>query len=104
MDLPKQDNYEKALEIGLDIFSRKDPAWIANQAGARFPVTTSCSASSKHARTVGSRNQEILDSGDWRRGADMAIDPLFTLSEFRHRRKTKRSAKTFPRIQGWGFL
>ena len=33
LDLPKQDNYEKALEIGLDIFSRKDPAWIANKAG-----------------------------------------------------------------------
>jgi hypothetical protein len=36
LDLPKQDNYEKALEIGLDIFSRKDPAWIANKAGATF--------------------------------------------------------------------
>jgi hypothetical protein len=34
LDLPKQDNYERALEIGLDIFSRKDPAWIASKAGA----------------------------------------------------------------------
>ena len=36
LDLPKQDNYEKALEIGLDIFSRKDPAWIAIHAGAKI--------------------------------------------------------------------
>ncbi|MFH0958041.1 MAG: DUF3786 domain-containing protein [Pseudomonadota bacterium] len=34
LDIPKQDNYEKALELGLDVFSRKDPAWTANQAGA----------------------------------------------------------------------
>lgn len=34
LDIPKQDNYEKALEIGLGIFSRKDPEWIAGKAGA----------------------------------------------------------------------
>ncbi len=34
LDLPKQDNYERALAIGLEIFSRKDPKWIAEKAGA----------------------------------------------------------------------
>ncbi|MGC8657988.1 MAG: DUF3786 domain-containing protein [Desulfomonilaceae bacterium] len=34
MDLPKQDNYERALAIGLEKFSRKEPSWIAEKAGA----------------------------------------------------------------------
>lgn len=34
LDLPKQDNYERALAIGLEKFSRKDPGWIAKNAGA----------------------------------------------------------------------
>lgn len=34
LDLPKQDNYERALAIGLDIFSRKDPKWIAKKSGS----------------------------------------------------------------------
>ncbi|MGC8605173.1 MAG: DUF3786 domain-containing protein [Desulfomonilaceae bacterium] len=33
LDLPKQDNYERALAIGLEIFSRKDPGWTAEKAG-----------------------------------------------------------------------
>lgn len=33
LDLPKQDNYERALAIGLEKFSRKDPGWIAERAG-----------------------------------------------------------------------
>ncbi len=35
-ELPKQDNYEQALKIGLEIFSRKDPGRIAQKAGAHF--------------------------------------------------------------------
>lgn len=35
-DLPKQDNYEQALKIGLEVFRRKDPARLAQKAGARF--------------------------------------------------------------------
>lgn len=35
-ELPKQDNYEQALKIGLDYFSRKDPGRVAELAGARF--------------------------------------------------------------------
>lgn len=31
-DLPNQDNYEQALKIGLEIFSRKDPGRIAQKA------------------------------------------------------------------------
>ena len=34
MDLPKQDNYERAFAIGLEKFARKDPEWIAERAGA----------------------------------------------------------------------
>ncbi len=35
-ELPKQDNYEQALKIGLEIFSRKDPGRTAEKAGATF--------------------------------------------------------------------
>ncbi len=35
-ELPKQDNYEQALKIGLEIFGRKDPGRVAQKAGARF--------------------------------------------------------------------
>lgn len=35
-DLPKQDNYEQALKLGLEAFERKDPARIAAKAGARI--------------------------------------------------------------------
>lgn len=34
LDLSKQDNYEKALDVGLEIFDRKDPGWIAEKSGA----------------------------------------------------------------------
>lgn len=33
-ELPKQDNYEQALKIGLEIFERKDPGRVAEKAGA----------------------------------------------------------------------
>jgi hypothetical protein len=33
-ELPKQDNYEQALRIGLEIFARKDPGRIAVKAAA----------------------------------------------------------------------
>ncbi len=33
-ELPRQDNYEQALKIGLEIFSRKDPGRIAEKARA----------------------------------------------------------------------
>jgi hypothetical protein len=33
-DLPKQDNYEQALKIALEIFTRKDPGRVAQKAGA----------------------------------------------------------------------
>ena len=33
-ELPKQDNYEQALKIGLEIFGRKDPGRVAQKAGA----------------------------------------------------------------------
>ncbi len=36
MDLPKQDNYERALAIGLEKFGKKDPNWIAEKSGARI--------------------------------------------------------------------
>ncbi len=39
-ELPKQDNYEQALKIGLEIFSRKDPGRIAQKAGALFEDRT----------------------------------------------------------------
>ncbi|MEI8183389.1 MAG: DUF3786 domain-containing protein [Desulfomonile sp.] len=32
-ELPKQDNYEQALKIGLEIFHRKDPGRVAIKAG-----------------------------------------------------------------------
>ncbi len=35
-ELPKQDNYEQALTIGLEIFSRRDPGRIAEKARAIF--------------------------------------------------------------------
>jgi hypothetical protein len=35
-ELPKQDNYEQALKMGLEIFDRKDPGRIAEKAGAKF--------------------------------------------------------------------
>jgi hypothetical protein len=35
-ELPKQDNYEQALKIGLEIFSRKDPGRLADKARADF--------------------------------------------------------------------
>jgi hypothetical protein len=35
-ELPKQDNYEQALKIGLEIFSRKDPGRMAEKAHADF--------------------------------------------------------------------
>jgi Domain of unknown function (DUF3786) len=35
-ELPKQDNYEQALKIGLEIFGRKDPGRVAQKAGALF--------------------------------------------------------------------
>jgi hypothetical protein len=35
-ELPKQDNYEQALRIGLEIFSRKDPGRAAQKARADF--------------------------------------------------------------------
>jgi len=35
-DLPKQDNYEQALKLGLEVFNRKDPGRVADKAAARF--------------------------------------------------------------------
>jgi hypothetical protein len=35
-EIPKQDNYEQALKIGLEIFARKDPGRVAQKAGALF--------------------------------------------------------------------
>jgi hypothetical protein len=35
-ELPKQDNYEQALKIGLGIIERKDPGRVAEKAGALF--------------------------------------------------------------------
>jgi len=35
-ELPKQDNYEQALKISLEIFGRRDPGRMAQRAGARF--------------------------------------------------------------------
>jgi hypothetical protein len=35
-ELPKQDNYEQALNIALEIFSRKDPGRIADKAAAKL--------------------------------------------------------------------
>lgn len=35
-ELPKQDNYEQALKIGLEIFCRKDPGRVAVKAGAEL--------------------------------------------------------------------
>ncbi len=35
-ELPKQDNYEQALKIGLEIFARKDPVRLAQLAGASY--------------------------------------------------------------------
>jgi hypothetical protein len=32
-ELPKQDNYEQALKIGLEVFSSKDPGRVAEKAG-----------------------------------------------------------------------
>ena len=34
--LPKQDNYERALKLGLEVFSRKDPGRVAEKAAAEF--------------------------------------------------------------------
>jgi hypothetical protein len=35
-ELPKQDNYERALNLAMEAFSRKDPARVAAKAGAGF--------------------------------------------------------------------
>jgi hypothetical protein len=35
-ELPKQENYEQALKIGLEIFDRRDPGRVAEKAAARF--------------------------------------------------------------------
>lgn len=35
-ELPKQDNYEAALKIGLEIFDRRDPGRVADKALARL--------------------------------------------------------------------
>jgi hypothetical protein len=35
-ELPKQDNYEQALKIALEILARKDPGRIADRAAAKF--------------------------------------------------------------------
>jgi hypothetical protein len=35
-ELPKQDNYEQALKIGLEVFAGKDPMEVAAKAGAQF--------------------------------------------------------------------
>jgi len=35
-ELPKQDNYEQALNIALEIFSRKDPGRIADKSASRL--------------------------------------------------------------------
>lgn len=35
-ELPKQDNYEQALKIGLEIFRRKDPGRVADKARAEL--------------------------------------------------------------------
>lgn len=34
--LPKQDNYERALKLGLEVFSRKDPGRVAEKAAAEL--------------------------------------------------------------------
>lgn len=34
--LPKQDNYERALKLGLEAFARKDPGRVADKAGAEL--------------------------------------------------------------------
>ncbi len=34
--MPKQDNYERALKLGLEAFSRKDPGRVAEKAGAEL--------------------------------------------------------------------
>ncbi len=35
-ELPKQDNYEQALKIALEVFARKDPGRIADKAAAQL--------------------------------------------------------------------
>jgi hypothetical protein len=35
-ELPKQDNYEQALKLGLDTFKRKDPGRLADKSGCRY--------------------------------------------------------------------
>jgi hypothetical protein len=35
-DLPKQDNYEQALKLGLEVFGRRDPGRVAQKAGAQL--------------------------------------------------------------------
>lgn len=35
-ELPKQDNYEQALKIALEVFSRKDPGRLAEKARGRY--------------------------------------------------------------------
>ncbi|MBI5568994.1 MAG: DUF3786 domain-containing protein [Desulfomonile tiedjei] len=35
-ELPKQDNYEQALRLALEVFSRRDPGRVAELAAARF--------------------------------------------------------------------
>ncbi|HMK35217.1 MAG TPA: DUF3786 domain-containing protein [Desulfomonilaceae bacterium] len=35
-ELPKQDNYEQALKMGLEIFDRRDPGRVAQKAGATY--------------------------------------------------------------------
>jgi hypothetical protein len=35
-ELPKQDNYERALELAMEAFSRKDPERVSAKGGARY--------------------------------------------------------------------
>ena len=65
-ELPKQDNYEQALKIGLEIFSRKDPGRIAEKARADFKGRSVIvpHLNRKIALDVDTQRFSIMDSGE----------------------------------------
>ena len=83
MDLPKQDNYERALAIGLEKFGKKDPNWIAEKSGGRI---FGGNLAIPHLNTTivsGSADEEVHNSRDRRGSSYMVVYPLCPLFEFR---------------------
>ncbi len=65
-ELPKQDNYEQALKIALEIFSREDPSRLAEKANADFQGGSVIvpHLNRKIGLEVGTHRFSIIDTGE----------------------------------------